>query len=59
MCEVKLRHFSERVEARRQYFYFLYLFLIGWKQHWTILLDTDFDPFDPVPFTWNWIRLTP
>ena len=56
--QVKSHHFDEKIEAKRQYFYFLYIFLgiIGWKRHWATLLDTDMDSL--LPFTWNWIRLT-
>ena len=57
--QVKPYHFYERIEAKRQYFYFLYLFLgiISWKQHWTTFLDTDLDSL--LRFKWKWIRLTP
>ena len=53
----KSHNFSERIEAKRQYFYFLYIFLgiTDWKRHWTTLLDTDLDSL--LPFKWNWIRL--
>ena len=35
--QVKSCHFAERIEAKRQYFYFLYIFLgiTGWKRRWT------------------------
>ena len=38
------------------FFYFLYEFLeiIGWKRHWTTILDTDLDSL--LPFKWNWMR---
>ena len=57
--QVKSYHFDERIEAKRQYFYFSYIFLgiIGWKGHWATLLGTDLDSL--LPFKWNWIRLTP
>ena len=57
--QVKSHHFYDRIEPKRQYFYFLYIFLgiIGWKQHWETLLYTDLDSL--LPFKWNWIRLTP
>ena len=47
--QVKLSHSSERVEVRRPYFYFLYIFLgiIGWKRYWATLLDTDLDSLLP------------
>ena len=43
--QVKLYHFYERIEAKRQYIYFLYIFLgeIGWKRHWAVFLDIDLD----------------
>ena len=39
--QVKSYHFPERIVVKKQYFYFLYIFLgiIGWKRHWTTLLD--------------------
>ena len=57
--QIKLNHFYERIEAKRQYFHFLYKFLgiNGWKQHWKTILDTDLDLL--LPFKWYWIRLTP
>ena len=50
-CQVKSYHFSERIEVKRQYLYFLYSFLgkIHWKRHWATLLDTDLDSL--LPFT--------
>ena len=52
-------HFYEKIEAKRQYFYFLYIFIgiSGWKRHWATLLHTDLDSL--LPFKWNWIRMTP
>ena len=46
---VKLHHFSARVEARRQQFYFLYIFLgiVDWEGHWTTLFDTGLDSLLP------------
>ena len=57
--QVKSCHFYEIIEVKRQYFYFLYIFLgtIGWKRHWATLLDTGFDLL--LPDKWNWIRLKP
>ena len=57
--QVKSYHFYERIEAKRQYFYFLYIFLgeIGWKRHWAALLDIDLDSL--LSSKWHWIRLTP
>ena len=48
----------EKIEAKRQYFYFMYTFLgiVGWKRHWATLLDTDLDWL--LHFKWNWIRMT-
>ena len=57
---VKLYHFYERIEGKRQFFFnFLYKFIgiIDWKRHWETTLDTDLDPL--LPFKWTWIRLTP
>ena len=57
--QVKLYHFYEWIEAKRQIFKFLYKFLgiTYWKRHWTTILDTDLDAL--LPFKWIWIRLTP
>ena len=37
--QVKSYHFPEKIMVKRQYFYFLYIFLgiIGWKRHWITL----------------------
>ena len=60
-CKSRLNHagFFEKIETKRQYFYFLRIFIgiIGWKWHWKTLLDTDLDSL--LPFKWKWIRLTP
>ena len=47
--QVKSYHFYERIEVKRQYFYFLYIFLgeIGWKRHWAAFLDIDLDSLLP------------
>ena len=34
---------------------FLFFGIIGWKGHWTTLLDTDLNSLLPVK--WNWIKL--
>ena len=51
--QVKSCHFSERINARGQYFYWN-----DWlKMTLTILLDIDLDLL--LPFEWNWISLGP
>ena len=57
--QVKSYDFYERIEAKRQYFYFLYIFLetIGGKRYWATVLDTDLD--SSLPYKWNWIIMTP
>ena len=54
--KVKSHHFSERTEAKRQYFYFLHTFfgIFDWKRHWKTLLDTGWDSLLTI-----WIRLAP
>ena len=56
--QVKSSILMEKIEAKRQYFYFMYTFLgiAGWKRHWATLLDTDLDWL--LHFKWNWIRMT-
>ena len=67
--QVKFYHFYEWIESKRQYFYFLYKFIgiIGWKRHWTTILDTDLDSFyllNRIGFDWHlkdvfWIKNIP
>ena len=40
--KVKSHHFSERTEAKRQYFYFLHTIfgIFDWKQHWKTLHES-------------------
>ena len=47
------------IDARRQYFYFLNVFLgiTGKERHWTTHLDTDLDLL--LPFKRIWISLGP
>ena len=54
--KVKSHHFSERIKAKRQYFYFLHTFLeiFNWRRHWTTLLDTGWDSLLS-----TWIILAP
>ena len=54
--KVKSHHFSERIKAKRQYFYFLYTFLeiFNWRGHWTTLLYAGWDSLLS-----TWIRLAP
>ena len=51
--QVKSLHFLEKIEAKRKYFYFLYIFLgiIGLRRNRTTLLDSDF--LDSFTFKWS------
>ena len=55
--QVKLYHFYEWIEVKRQFVCFLYKFLeiIDWKRHCTNILDTDLDSLLPFKWTgWDW-----